>query len=350
IVFNPRIEGHYEGNYNIWRGFPVLAKRGDCSLFWKHVKDVICSGNLISYEYVRKWLANLIQKPWVVATSLILKGKQGTGKGTFVSAIGKLFGVYYAPLASLDQILGRFNAHLKNIILVFADEAIWGGNRKEVGILKALITESKLFIEAKGRDGYWINNCKHLIASSNEDWVVYLEPDDRRFFILDVSDSHKEDIPYFKAIDDQLENGGYEALMYDLLHEDLTGFDPRIMPENPAGFDMKMASTTSIDRFIYASLKLGSWDHENVVLLESLTMEKLYEYYKNWCEREKQEVKQSSLVGKRLHVIFEGLDITRTPRTENSARPPRYIFPPLLECRNSFEKFYKQTPVIWEWS
>ena len=43
--------------------------------------------------------------------------------------------------------------------------------------------------------------------------------------------------------------------MYDLLHEDLSGFDPKIMPENFAGFDMKMEGASSMDRFIYTSLK-----------------------------------------------------------------------------------------------
>jgi hypothetical protein len=56
--------------------------------------------------------------------------------------IGNLLGPHYAPLASL----GRFNSHLKNAILIFADEAIWGGNKREVGALKALITEPKLIV------------------------------------------------------------------------------------------------------------------------------------------------------------------------------------------------------------
>ena len=72
---------------------------------------------------------------------------------TTVEAIDKLLGSHYAPLANLDQILGRFNSHLKNAILVLADEAIWGGNKREIGALKALITEPKMFIEGKGKDG-----------------------------------------------------------------------------------------------------------------------------------------------------------------------------------------------------
>jgi hypothetical protein len=353
IVFNPRIAGHYDGNFNIWRGFAIQPIKGDCTLFWDHVETIICRGKKPHYVYVRKWLAHLIQKPWIIATALILRGKQGIGKGTFVDAIGELLGPHYAPLASLDQILGRFNSHLKNAILVYADEAIWGGNKKEIGALKSLITEAKFFIEAKGKDGYWIDNFKHLIVSSNEDWAVHLDPDDRRFFVLDVPDDRKEDIVYFGKIRNQLENGGHQALMYDLLHEDLTGFDPKIMPENYAGFDMKLESASSVDRFIHASLKEGCWDHANAgpsSELKDLKMDQLYDNYKTWCEREKQVILRKELVGKRLKAIIPGLKTKRTPREENPTRPSIYMFPSLEECRISFEKFYKQSPAIWEWS
>ncbi|NNM43015.1 MAG: hypothetical protein HKM07_01555 [Chlamydiae bacterium] len=353
IVFNPKIPGHYGENYNIWKGFSVEPIKGDCFLFWEHVRDIICCGKESHYLYVRKWLSHLVQKPWVIATALVLRGKQGTGKGIFVNTIGKLFGPHFAPLASLDQILGRFNSHLMNAILVFADEAIWGGNKKEIGALKSLITEPKLFIEAKGKDGFWIENFKHLIVSSNEAWVVHLDPDDRRFFVLDVSSDRKEDTSYFNAIISQLDNGGLEALMHDLLNEDLSGFDPKIMPENFAGFDMKLESAPSIDRFIYASLKEGCWDHANVCPsgeIKNLKIDDFYNNYKTWCERERQPILSKEQVGKRLRAIIPGMTTKRTPREEDRARPVIYIFPPIEECQGSFEKFYKQNSKIWDWS
>ncbi len=353
IVFNPKIAGHYAGNFNIWKGFAVKPVKGDCSLFWDHVRDIICCGKEPHYIYVRKWLAHLIQKPWIIATALVLRGKQGTGKGAFVHAIGKLFGPHYAPLSSLDQILGRFNAHLKNSILIYADEAIWGGNRKEIGALKSLITEPKLFVEAKGKDGYWIDNFKHLIVSSNEDWAIHLDPDDRRFFVLDISSSRKEDLTYFNKYHEQLESGGYEALMCDLLSEDLTGFDPKLMPENFSGFDMKMEGASSVDRFIHASLREGCWDHANIGPsdeLKNLTMDNLYSAYKTWCEREHQTIVRKELVGKRLRAIIPETTTKRMSREENPTRPPIYLFPSLQECRIAFEKFYKQGSEIWNWS
>jgi hypothetical protein len=180
-----------------------------------------------------------------------------------------------------------------------------------------------------------------------------LDPDDRRFFVLDVLAHRKEDTAYFNAIYEQLSKGGYEALMYDLLHEDLSGFDPKIMPENFAGFDMKMEGASSIDRFIYTSLKEGCWDHANAgpsAELQNTTIHRFYDHYKSWCEHERQNISRKEQLGKRLRELIPGTATTRNPREENTKRPFIYVFPPLAECRLSFEKAYKQTSQIWDWS
>jgi len=52
IVFNPKIAGHYDGNFNIYKGWAKQAAQGDCSLFWEHVEKIICSGNKIHYMYM----------------------------------------------------------------------------------------------------------------------------------------------------------------------------------------------------------------------------------------------------------------------------------------------------------
>lgn len=344
IVFNPKVTGHYEDKYNIWTGYAMSPVQGECSLFWDHVKNIICSGNAIYYLYIRKWLAHLIQKPWIIGAALVLRGKQGTGKGAFVNALGSLLGPHYAPLASLDHVLGRFNSHLKNAILIFADEAVWCGQRKELGMLKALITEPKLFIEAKGKDGYWVDNYKHLIVSSNENWAVPLDPDDRRFFVLDISSERKEDVEYFNAFYHQLDHGGCEALLYDLMHEDLNGFDPKIMPENYLGFDMKLQSASSIDRFIYESLREGYWDHHRsdpFHIFNLITTKEFGACYRSWCHTEEQSIQGSNIVGRRLGELFSNLKTVR-PRHDNPDRHTIYDFPPLEECRRNFEQLYKQ--------
>lgn len=81
--------GEEHPHYNLFRGWPVKPVPGDCSLFWAHLKDIICAGDEERYLYVRRWLAHNIQKPEEMPeTSLVLRGGQGTGKGTFVNLYG----------------------------------------------------------------------------------------------------------------------------------------------------------------------------------------------------------------------------------------------------------------------
>jgi phage/plasmid-associated DNA primase len=69
---------------------------------------------------------------------------------------------------------------MKNAVYIFADESIWGSNKKELGKLKAMISEATTTIEPKGKDVITIRNYRHFIFASNEEWPVALDPEDRR--------------------------------------------------------------------------------------------------------------------------------------------------------------------------
>ena len=332
IVFDPMHPGDYDHNFNIFKGFAVTPKQGDCSLYWKHVKEVICNGHEESYQYVRKWMACVVQKPTLLATALVLRGLQGTGKNKFVEYFGGIFGRYFLTITSLEHLTGKFNSHLKYAYLVHANEAFWGGSKKEIGALKAFITDPTIIIEGKGKDALPINNCRHLIVSSNEDWAVPIDLDDRRFFVLNISSHRKEDIPYFHALSEQMNQGGLSHLLFDLLNEDLHSFDPRKMPPNDFAFDLKMHAAGSVEKFIFAALQEERF---NIVAnkakeWESLPCEKLYDHYKAWCQKEglKQEV--SSEFGKWLKKL---LSVEKSHRSIAGMREWWYVFPSLQECR-----------------
>jgi len=354
ILLDTKSKGHRQGYYNLWRGFAYKPIQGDCSLVLKHVREIICCGNEEHYKYLLSWCAHIVQRPWEIGIAILLRGSQGVGKGVFVHALGALFGHHYCQLANLNQILGRFNSHLQHAVLVFADEAIWGGYKRELGALKALITEKSQFIEAKGKDGYWIENHKHLIISSNEDYAIHLDADDRRFFALNVSDEKKENISYFQAIQKQLENGGYEAFLYELMHHDISSFDPRIMPFNSSSFDIKLIGASSVDRFVFAALKEGSWDvglsETNGAFQQQVTIDDFNVVYQRWCNKHSEIAEKGERVGSRLGKIFPSKEKKKSPRSEGSPRKNCYIFSSLEECRKNFETLYKQDQSIWEWS
>jgi hypothetical protein len=346
IIFDPIKSGDHSGCYNIFKGFSVIAIRGSSSLFWKHVKEVICFGSEEFYSYVRKWMACVVQRPSLLSTALVLRGLQGTGKNMFVDYFGKIFGPYFLTVTSLEHICGKFNNHLKYAYLIHANEAIWGGSKKEAGAIKALITDPTIIIEGKGKDPISIDNCRHLVVSSNEDWAVPMDLDDRRFFVLDVSSHQKGNLQYFEELQKEMYRGGLQALLYDLLHEDLSDYDPRCMPVNDQGFDIKMRSSGSIENYLYFSLKEGTFDLSSSSLQEwgDISCEELHQYYRNWCRKEGIRIEAGSEVGKKLKKL---LLTERVRRTVQGRREWWYVFPSLVETRAIFEKFTRQTEGIW---
>lgn len=230
VVFYPNHD--FPDTLNLWRGFNVDAIPGDCSLFLAHVKNVLCGGNEEYYRYLLGWMANAVQNPHMPGqTAVVMRGGQGTGKGTFARHFGHLFGMHYKHIVNPDHITGQFNSVLRDASVVFADECFAAKDKKHAAALKALITEEKIQTEAKGLDSIETRNCTHIIMATNADWAVAAELDDRRLFVLNVSDAHKQDSAYFKAIERQMQNGGYEALMHMLLTHDLRGFDVRNCPK-----------------------------------------------------------------------------------------------------------------------
>jgi len=136
-------------------------------------------------------MANAAQQPGRQGeVAVVLRGREGVGKGVFAKEFGRLFGAHFKHVVNAKHLVGHFNAHLQHCSVLFADEAFFAGDRSHESVLKGLITEETLLIEPKGVDSYSVRNCLHLIMSSNSEWVVPAGADARRYFLLDVSPAH----------------------------------------------------------------------------------------------------------------------------------------------------------------
>jgi len=232
---------------NRWRGFGVAARPGAAHEdFLNHLHQNLCGGDEASYQYLVQWMANAVQKPGEVGhVAVVMRGAQGTGKSFFAKVFGKLFGRHFMHVTNPTHLVGQFNAHLEDCVLLFADEAFFAGDRKHESVLKTLITEDVRIVEHKGVNAEQRKSCLHLIMASNSDWVVPVALDDRRFFVLDVNDTKKEDRSYFGDIIRQMEAGGYESLLHFLLGLDLSKFDVTKFPKTAAFHEQRQMGAPS---------------------------------------------------------------------------------------------------------
>ena len=253
IVFAPGQE--VPGYFNLDSGFAVRPERGNCSRFLEHVQNNICRGDEALNDYLCAWMADCVQnrsrRPGV---SVVLQGRQGTGKGVFCSQFGALFGRHFIQISQAGHLTGNFNSHLKDKLIVSADEAFWAGDKKAEGVLKSLITEDTIQIEMKGKDVITFRNHIRLIVSSNNNWVIPAGNEERRFFVLDVSEALMQDRTYFASIIAEMNSGGREALLQYLLDYDLSATDVGSPPKTAALMDQKRHSSSALQRWWYERL------------------------------------------------------------------------------------------------
>ena len=259
IVFDPSGKAPPE-YYNLWKGLSCSPKQGKWNLFEDHILTVIADGDHDVCQWILAWMARIVQDPGGErpGTSLVLRGKMGTGKGIFANFFGRLLGKHFLQLAHASQVTGRFNSHFKDVLFVFVDEGFWAGDKQAEGILKNLITEPFITVEQKGKDIIKVRNHVNLMIATNNTWAVPAGLEERRFFVLDVSDKRKQDHEYFKAIVNQMENGGVEAMLHDLLEMDISQVNLRKFKQTAGLFEQKLYGMDTVQKFWLERLKEGT--------------------------------------------------------------------------------------------
>ncbi len=259
LRFFPGKPEEVDGYLNMWRGWSVMPKAGDWSLMREHVRRILANGDEACTDYILRWAAWAVQNPGEPAeVALVLRGGRGTGKGIFARSLKRLFGQHGLQVNSPAQLTGRFNAHLRDCCLLFADEAIVPGDKAAESVLKGLITEPELTIEGKGVNLVQARNRLHVVMASNEEWVVPAGIDERRFAVFEVSSQHAQDSDYFRAIAEQLRGGGLAAMLHDLLTMDLADWHPRrSVPQTEALHAQKAATVGGIDAVFLDLLRTG---------------------------------------------------------------------------------------------
>jgi len=85
--------------------------------------------------------------------------------------------------------------------------------------------------------------------------MIPADLDSRRFLCLEISDGRQRDRAYFAALQRQMDNGGLEAWLYDLLRVDWAAEDLRNPPETEALQVQKVQSLSPIPAFWHTAIE-----------------------------------------------------------------------------------------------
>lgn len=354
VDFNPSLPpGHNGHKWNMWSGFAVDPIPGDWSRMKEHILENICGGNDKYFNWLMNWLALGVQQPaLVIGTAPVLKGLPGTGKGVLANAYGQLWMPHFVSITKDDHVRGRFNQHLEGRRFVYVDEAMFGGDRRNAGVIKTMLTEPQIMIERKGVDPIWLSNHMIFMVTSNERSVVPADIGDRRWQVFEVSDRKREDKAYFGAIAKQMNEGGCEAMLHELLERDISlGPDPRKTIRTPELFDQIIQAQGPVEKYIYQMLETGILPQPDAPRNGPgiTTIAAMYSDMKR--SHPSAQYVQETLFGRDLGKIFSGIRKVQSGRFITgyttsggpiTVQSMRYHFPPLQECRKMFEDYVGQ--------
>lgn len=336
--------------YNLWQGFAVEPRPGDNhQSFLDHIRDNICSGNTEVFAYVVGWMARAVQHPDEQGeVAIVLKGDRGTGKSVFATMFGALFGPHFLHIANSSHLVGNFNGQLRDAVVIFGDESFFAGDKRHESVLKQIITERSVVIENKGIDAKQATNFAHLILASNENWVVPVGHEERRFLMIDVPKRVLERgamFAFVKSIKADLQQrSGLSNLLYYLQNYNLENFEPRDYPHTEALHDQAVMSLPTEAEWLLRKLEDGILLPSHVEWSLPIVKDRLIEDYIEYASKiGARRAASATALERFLLRVIPGITADRRHTGPhdfrgggNAEHRAFWMFPPLDVCRAGF--------------
>jgi hypothetical protein len=208
--------------------------------FLDHVLNVICNGDRELYEVEMKKNAWIFQNPLHhMGWATVLVGSQGTGKSLYCNILCNLWGDLYSnPNVKVKHVTDDKAykiVHYRKLIVCnelpkFGSKE---GQSTDWEILKSRITDKTLKMRSMYHDFEELqerNVSNYMFCTNNLDSVL-ISHDDRRYFVLEVSEDKKGDQEYFSLLFDLSESDEFlQHLLTYLLHYDVSGLNVHVPP------------------------------------------------------------------------------------------------------------------------
>jgi len=254
IIFKPtqnigKIEDY---KLNLWTGFKYKNTH-DYQIeriqhILDHIKNVWACGDEELYEYFICWFARILQQPWNKNKVCIgLKSIEGVGKTCIFELFAEIIGKeYYMECTDLNKAFGQFNNQVLNKLLCVFNETNWGGDKKMKGKFKSFITDNRITIEQKGKDPFDIDCYCNCAITTNENWLVDVKGDDRRFNLIEIKHEVLDDDYYRKIHEFEY----FQDLANYFYNYDISKYNPKKFKKSELHLDQVIQSQDSVELFI----------------------------------------------------------------------------------------------------
>jgi len=354
VVFRPG-EAVGADEYNDFQGLAVQPVRGAGSYaMYRDLIDRVCEENGDTEQWLWSCMAYRLQNlNKHMSSAVCFVGPHGSGKSKLTEVIASLMAPHAITISQPDRFVGRNNASLAGKLFVQCEEMVIGRRDDWTETLRHYITSETIDVEEKFKAQTQVKNAMWVAFTSNKKEVVKVPPGERRFAMYHVSDPFDGDQArrsvHYAALDAELDSGGREALMYDLLHFAIPQeFDPKKVPVTPLLREL-MGQDSEADPLIAwwrATLEAGVLADRTVDMAARqwsapIPTRSLYGQYSGFCESNGPSAKATTLAMHQWAKAFADLlpgGLTKERRTVDGERGQFYLLPAYDLCCDAFDK------------
>jgi len=201
-------------------------------MFFKHIKEVLCSNNDYEYDIVCKFFASCCVGHKVKFCLYLEDMKNQTGKGTVVNKILEILGDRAYKTSSIEQI-ETYTKQFEGRCLINLDEIPVNGVSKTFqDKMKGLITEDYFDCREMYNSPYSQKNTFNLLLTSNNSSISLTQTNQKRYFMPTISDKYQNNKEYFQNLHKKINRPEVNILIFQRF---MRIYETEIKPENWIG-------------------------------------------------------------------------------------------------------------------
>ena len=290
--------------FNTWRGWALkpIEDKTKWKVIFKYVYQVYCNRNITKTNHLLNFYAHLLQKPEQKPTfGIAIRGEdEGTGKSMLIEEMKIIVGKDNSfTTADPDEIFGANNPGMDGCMLLHLEEAEWAMYRRYANKFKNTFTQRTINIKDKYEKQFEQNSFTRTVITGNADHIMQISRTGRRLSVFNINPVHVGNTRYFDNLIRTFNNGGREALMYYLLHRNISKFNPFKPLHTKETDEQKELSLNDVAEFwLEECLEENMLPYEEVlrtpegeVISYKVVVEKL-----TWCFNEVQKRKGERLL------------------------------------------------------
>eukprot|EP00798_Chlamydomonas_sp_ICE-L_P002677 gene2677-biopygen8697 len=245
-------------------------------------------------DYILNWIAQIFQQPaQKTGGAILLKGEEGVGKNRATDLLRAMVGAdkFLQTATPANTLYGRFNRQREGRFLIVVNESNGHDNFAANDVIKDMITCDQFECESKGVNAYTMQCFSRFIFTTNNDNCLRVNPDNRRYVIIETSSVLKGNTEYFNHLSGLIDDAESRVAFYKfLMARDIKGVEwIRSRPATTYMSQMVSMNLPYEHQFILHMIQGLSVEHNNVVdsIIDyspsvSIKAETLFDQFNDW--------------------------------------------------------------------